>query len=64
MGAIFCFTSSSIKERSKYLHGGEEVLEIILVRLAVNNAAAALVEVKILLGTHQPKLLALVLADQ
>ena len=47
-----------------YLHGGEEVRVVILVRLAVNDAAAALVEVEILLCTHQPKLLALFLTDQ
>ena len=46
------------------LHGREEVLEVLLVRLAVNDAASSLVEVEILLRTHQPKLLALFLTDQ
>ena len=46
------------------LHGREEVLEVLLVRLAVNDAASALVEVEILLRTHQPKFLALFLTDQ
>ena len=52
-----------LRRESQDLHGGQKVLEVIFVDFAVNIAAAALVEVEILLSAHQAELLSLLLSQ-